>query len=123
MTVYNSFPDNGSDKPPQKTGTVGPFVGIGLPIPLAKVIAADRPILSLDPETIGSAGLNHLQDAVVACLLLGGKMDALDVIAALVAANYRGPLMVVAPPLPDGRMVVRELEAAGPGLKIILVQV
>lgn len=85
------------------------------------MLAGPRPVLSLDPEMIGQAGLNRLSDAVVGCLLLGSQMDAIDVLQKLQAAGYRGQVMVVAPPMPDPRMVERELVLLAPGLSIRLI--
>ncbi|MFN7224138.1 MAG: hypothetical protein ACK4MS_08970 [Paracoccaceae bacterium] len=108
---------------PRRTGeSLGPFVAIGLPQVLAAALAADRPILLLEPDMISTAGLSALENAIVGCRLLGAQVDAIDVIARLVAAEYRGPLIVVTPPLPNPRMVERELALVADGMKVRLIE-
>jgi len=99
---------------------LGPWVGIGVPPDIALRLAGARPILSLDPGLIAAAGLDRLNGAVVACMLLGDQMDAVDIILLLVEAGFRGEVMVIAPPMPSPRMVQRELSRLGKGLKIKL---
>jgi hypothetical protein len=100
---------------------MGAFVGIGLPQSLAVQLAGQRPVLALDPAMIETAGLGRLDDAMVGCFLFGNQLDASDVIERLVRSGYRGSVTVVAPPLPDPRMVQRELESCGPSLTITLL--
>lgn len=100
---------------------MGPFIGIGLPQALAADLAGGRRVLSLAPEDIAAADLHRIPDVMVACLLLGSVMDALDVIAVLSATGYSGALTVVAPPLPNPRMVERELARAAKPMNVTLV--
>lgn len=121
MTFLNATPDGSAPRPTGTAGPLGPFVCIGLPQALAARLAGPRPILSIDPKAIPSAGLNRLEDAVVGCLLLGSKVDALDIIEDLFNAGYCGAVTVVAPPMPDPRMVERELKSAARTMTITLV--
>lgn len=117
----NATPDHSPLRGHGSAGRLGPLIGIGLPPGLAARLAGPRPVLSLDPEQIATAGLDRLTDAVVACLLLGSQMDATDVIAQLQAAGYRGQVTVVAPPMPDPRMVERELVHLASAIQVQLV--
>ncbi|MFT4150173.1 MAG: hypothetical protein QM656_08250 [Paracoccaceae bacterium] len=75
-------------------------------LPMARLNA--RTLLALHPDEI-------------ACALFAPGHDATQVVARLETMGYRGLITVVAPPLPDPRMVERELRALGPGLRLRLV--
>ncbi|MFN4153238.1 MAG: hypothetical protein ACK4HF_01165 [Paracoccaceae bacterium] len=120
MTFLTASPDDNEPRPGNPAGRVGPFVGIGLPQALAIALAGPRPIIMIDAGAIPVAGLNRLEDAEVGCLLLGWEVDALDVIAMLLAVGYRGAVTVVAPPLPDPAMVERELSRASRAITVTL---
>lgn len=107
-------------RPSQADGT-GPFVAIGLADDIALRLAGTRALLRLDAGRIAADTVAALHDPVLACSLLDPDMDALEVIAALVAAGYRGVLRVVAPPLPNPKMVERELARAASGMTVTLV--
>lgn len=119
MALVNATPDGNAPRP--NGPTPGPFVGIGLPQALAVALAGKRRVITLDPEAIATAGLDQIEDPMVGCLLLGSKVDALDIIADLVKAGYRGPVTVVAPPLPNPKMVERELSRAAKPMTVKLV--
>lgn len=121
LTFVNATPEKSPLRGHGSAGPLGPFVGISLPPGLSSVLAGPRPVLSLDPDMIQQAGLHRLTDAVVGCLLLGSQMDAIDVLRQLQEAGYRGQVMVVAPPMPDPRMVERELTLLAPGLSVRLI--
>ena len=53
--------------------------------------------------------------------LFGGPSDALTIIEHLEALGYAGRIFVLAPPLPRPALVERELRAAGPGTRLVLV--
>lgn len=57
---------------------------------------------------------------VVVCPLIGPDFDALDVASRLATLGFRGRLTVLAPALPNPRMVRREIETAGKGLAVSL---
>ena len=119
MASPNATPDGNAPRP---TGaTRGPFVGIGLPQALAMILAGTRPLMALEPEAIPTAGLDKLTDPMVGCLLLGQRMDAVDIIADLFEAGYRGAVTVVAPPLPNPKMVERELSRAAKPMTVKLL--
>ncbi|WP_146036497.1 hypothetical protein [Pseudotabrizicola formosa] len=102
-------------------GRTSPFISIGLPQVLARHCAGPRPLFSVAPQDIAQAGLHRMSDALIACMLLGSEVDALDILAELTAAGYRGTVVVIAPPLPDPGMVERELALAAPGMTVSLL--
>lgn len=118
MAAKHVMPNDpsGTDKGPQ-----GLFVGIGLPDQLARLFAGQRVVVALEPEQIALADLRQLADAEIGCLLLGGRADALDIIADLRASGFRGLVTVIAPPLPDPQMVERELKADAKAMTVRLV--
>lgn len=122
MTSRSSMPHRLFNQPPGASGATGHFIGIGLPDALAADLAGARQILAIRPEDIANAGLHQMPDPIVACLLLGGKTDAMDIISTLSSAGYTGAVMVVAPPLPNPRMVERELNRAAKPMMVTLVQ-
>ena len=121
MTSRPPMPHRLLDQPPGASGATGHFVGIGLPEALAADLAGTRQILAIRPEDIATASLHQMPDSIVACLLLGGKTDAMDIIGNLSSAGYTGAVMVVAPPLPNPRMVERELNRAAKPMMVTLV--
>jgi hypothetical protein len=62
-----------------------------------------------------------MPDAVIFPLIAAG-FDALQVIDRLVALRYAGEACVMAPILPNRRMVEAELRSHGPGLRLLLVE-
>ncbi|TGD62882.1 hypothetical protein EYC08_14960 [Tabrizicola sp. WMC-M-20] len=102
-------------------GHTRPFISIGLPQVLAQHCAGMRPLMSVSPQDIPLAGLHRIDNGLIACMLLGSEVDALDILADLTAAGYRGPVVVIAPPLPDPAMVERELALAAPGISVSLL--
>ncbi|NEX45148.1 hypothetical protein G3572_02950 [Rhodobacter sp. ETT8] len=107
--------------PDTRANGTGPFVSIALPAALVAELAGARPVWKLTHDDIPGANLAQLKDAVVACLLMGGKTDALDVLAALTAAGYAGAVLVIAPPMPNPRMIERELARAAKTMKVTLL--
>lgn len=53
--------------------------------------------------------------------LFAGAHDALTMIEALENLGFAGRILVIAPHLPRPQLVERELRAAGPGLRLLLV--
>ena len=100
---------------------MGAFVAIGLPEKLARYLAGQRGMSTLDPDQIATAWFDQMDIAEIGCLLLGSKGDALDIIAALHLAGYRGLVTVIAPPMPDPHMVERELKSAAKAMTVRLV--
>jgi hypothetical protein len=102
-------------------GTSGLFVAISLPNVLASHLAGHRTILSIDAKDIPDTGLERLENAEVGCLLFGSGVDALDIIAQLGKVGFRGLVTVMAPAMPNPRMVERELRSAGRAMTVRLV--
>lgn len=61
-----------------------------------------------------------LPDAVIAPLC-GEDFDVIDLAERLSAWGYGGCLLVVAPPLPDPELVLREIASACPGIAVRIV--
>lgn len=60
-------------------------------------------------------------DTVIFPLIAAG-FDALQVIERLVELRFAGQACVMAPRLPDRRMVEVELRSHGPGMRLVLVE-
>jgi hypothetical protein len=70
---------------------------------------------------LSAALLAELAPDRVLVPLFGGPCDAMTVIEHLEALGYRGKIVVIAPPLPKPALVEREVRAAGPGDRLVLV--
>ena len=106
---------------PGLTGHIAPLIGIGLPPNLALHFGGKRPVMSVLPQDIPHAGLNRVANALIVCQILGDEADALDILAGLARAGYRGRVLVITPPLPDPAMVERELAQVAQGMTISLM--
>ena len=62
--------------------------------------------------------LAQVRPDCVACPLLGTDFDAATLAQRLARIGFAGRLIVVAPALPDSRMVAREIAAAAPGIEV-----
>ena len=78
-------------------------------------VAVDR------PENIDAALLARVQPKKVICPMIGEDYDALIVATHLRALNFAGTLVVVAPELPNPRMVEREIRNQAGGLRVSVV--
>jgi len=94
---------------------------VGLPIPVALSIAGPRHLRHVAPHDLAAACHAVGGQVTVACPLFLGKMDALCVIGMLEAAGFEGMLLVIAPHVPDQRMIERELRAAARGISVRLL--
>lgn len=113
---------NGSHGPDHTSvSTPGDFIAIALSASTALELAGTRRISLMVPEDLTAVTLSRMTDVVVACPLLGSTVDALDVIEALAAASYHGAVWVVAPAMPNPRMVERELKRAAKRMSIKLI--
>ena len=59
--------------------------------------------------------------AAVAVALFGMSHDVLDLAEGLARAGYAGRVLALSPPLPNRRLVQRELAGQAPGLRLRLV--
>lgn len=91
----------------------GLFAPLG-PIPLPNVIHQDFAGLT---RTV----LERVAPTAVIMPLFAGDQDALSMIEALEDMRFAGPILVIAPHLPRPALVERELRAAGPGDRLLLV--
>tara|TARA_R110002096_G_scaffold350602_2_gene543812 strand:+ start:4971 stop:5225 length:255 start_codon:yes stop_codon:yes gene_type:complete len=64
--------------------------------------------------------LGALAPRCVIVPLFAGPFDVLTLLEQLVTARYTGRVLVLAPPLPDRAMVLAELQAHAPGLRLRL---
>ena len=72
-------------------------------------------------EALDSALLARLRPDRVLLPLMTPEHDAIQMIEQLCRLGYGGMIVVVAPPLPQPRMVERELRNLGPGQRLILL--
>lgn len=104
----------------------------------------DRRLLLVEPENFlaavareiphsGAMVLCHYQqlthpllqriapDCIVAPLF-SAAFDIFELLGVLIEANYRAILVIIAPPLPNGSMVLRELRCAASQMTVQLVE-
>ncbi len=97
------------------------FLSVGLPVLVALAMAGTRPLRRVCLCDLSVARIQAEGADLVACPLIAGATDALEVIVVLHAAGFAGTLLVVAPPLPNPGMVEAELRAAARSLRVRLV--
>lgn len=73
------------------------------------------------PEEIDAALLARVQPEKVICPMIGADYDALSVANLLRSLDFAGVLVVVAPDLPNPRMVEREIRNQAGGLQVRVV--
>jgi len=73
------------------------------------------------PEALDAVLLATLEARQVICPLVAEAFDALAVAARLVQLGFAGPLVVLAPPLPNPRMVEREIRNQSGGMQVRVV--
>lgn len=99
-----------------------------------QILALDCTLLSAHAGVIPLEGVNHhtfnaltaemlakLAPTVVIMPLFTTEHDALAMVEALEALSFTGRIVVMAPALPNPKLVERELRAAGPGVRLTLV--
>lgn len=64
--------------------------------------------------------LARLRPEHIACPLVAPQFDAVQLAQRLARLGFTGRLTVLAPALPDRRMVAAELAAAAPGIRIVI---
>jgi hypothetical protein len=93
-----------------RTSVLQEAQALGGPLEMAAIPALDAGLLArLRPEWIVFP-------------LIEGRYDAPQVIETLAALGYAGRACVIAPPLPNRRMVEVELRAICPALNLLLVE-
>jgi hypothetical protein len=80
-----------------------------------EVVLVHLTYAELSPQTIS----RHLPDLVI-LPLFGPGFDAIDALARLDRFGFRGEVLVRTPPLPNNRIVERELAAVVPNLRVRL---
>ncbi len=94
--------------------------------PVERLLAHGRPrrlpLVRLSGLEITAPRLQALDPSCVMMALFDSRTDAFDLLECLADLHYRGRVLVLSPPLPRTGMVMRELAAAGPGLRLRLVQ-
>lgn len=108
--------DGAGGPPPRRTAVVA----VGMP-ELAAL--GDRLPARLTAPTTAAlvAAIMARQPRAVATALFGQSPDILDLADRLARAGYRGRVLALAPPLPNRKLVRRELAAQGSGLRVVLV--
>ncbi len=71
--------------------------------------------------TLNRGVLTAHAPTIIVMPLFAGQHDALSMVETLEHFGYRGRIFVIAPPLPRPALVERELRAAGPGDRLMLV--
>jgi hypothetical protein len=74
------------------------------------------------PEAIDAALLSSLGADCVVCPLFDAEFDAMAVAARLEALGYVGKLQIIAPELPNPRMVEREIRSQARSIKLQILQ-
>lgn len=74
------------------------------------------------PEALDAVLLATLGAECVVCPLFDAEFDAMTVAARLGALGFTGRLQVIAPELPNPRMVEREIRSQASGLTLQLIQ-
>jgi hypothetical protein len=92
----------------------------------AGLFAPDGPIPLNGVQHVPFAGLTaarlrELAPTIVILPLFSATHDAIAVVETLQAFGFSGRIMVIAPNLPRPQLVERELRAAGPGTRLMLV--
>ena len=99
----------------------GACLAIGLPGPIALSLAQDRPLVTMSLADLCAKTVLSPPPGLVVCPLVARWGDAPDVMACLLALEYRGALIVVAHQLPDCTLVERELKRKAKGLTVSLL--
>ncbi|WP_435259226.1 hypothetical protein ACSBLW_05485 [Thioclava sp. FR2] len=97
------------------------FLAIELPVGITALLAEGR-----DVQSIRTTDLETLEPSInavicAACPLFFENGDAMQVIEILEAIGYFGPLLVVAPKLPNHQMVQTELSRECRKIKVSLI--
>ena len=97
-----------------------------LALDCAGVIAPDGPVVlrfvtHCRFAEVTPALLSQLAPTVVIVPLFSGAHDAMSMVEVLEDFGFRGMIFVIAPPLPRPELVERELRAASPGSRLMLV--
>jgi hypothetical protein len=100
----------------------GPVVGLEC----ADLLGTSGPLAATGIVHVRSGRLTAGFVATVrpACVILplfAMGFDAMSEIEALHAMGYTGRIAVLAPPLPNPRLVEQELRALGPGARLVLI--
>lgn len=91
-------------------------VAIGCALPDGREGVALAGPEALDPVLLATLGARK-----VYCPLVSDEFDALAVAVRLVKLGYGGALIVLAPPLPNPKMVEREIRNQSGGLEVRVV--
>ena len=92
----------------------------------AALIAPEGPIelpgvVQVRFVTLTAALLDEVAPTTVVLPLFAAEHDALTMVERLEALGFAGRILVIAPHLPRPQLVERELRAAGPGQRLLLV--
>jgi hypothetical protein len=104
-----------AEQRPAPSGAVVIAVG-NVRVPGADVVAV------AGPEAIDAMLLSSLGADCVVCPLFDAEFDAMAVAARLEALGYVGRLQIIAPELPNPRMVEREIRSQARSIKLQIIQ-
>lgn len=96
---------------------------IGLPpgVDLGQVDAGGAVVVARAFNALSAELLDELRPIMVLTPLISRGYDAELVAQILSGLGYGGHLRVLCPPLPDPRMIAREIRAKAPGLTVDLI--
>jgi hypothetical protein len=120
MTPEELIPNVQTDPPAPgpRVLVVGPFAGLD---DLPAACRRAESIVALPWARLSAAVVAEIAPGLVIAPLMADGFDFLDIGARLRAANYAGPVHVLAPPLPDPAAVLRELGCQFPGLDLTIL--
>lgn len=98
----------------QRGRQVALLVGLATAPPLL----ADWSVIHASYGAVSPVLLAQVRPDCVACPLLAAEFDAAQLAQRLEQIGFVGRLLVMAPALPDRRMVAREIASAAPGLRV-----
>lgn len=101
-------------KPPEPEVT-GPAILLGVEAVIPDAVLLDA------PDRIDAALLARLSPTRVICPLFAAEYDALTVAQRLSRLGYTGLLLVVAPDLPNPRMVEKEIRNQSGGIEVRVI--
>ena len=105
--------------PRRASASLGPAEGLTVALGCALPDGVEGVALA-GPEALDAVLLATLEARQVVCPLVAEGFDALAVALRLAQLGFRGPLMVLAPVLPNPRMVEREIRNQS-GMEVRLV--
>lgn len=106
----------------QQSAGTALMIGRGLPGSTDRLRQTHSSVVNCIPSLFDAAMLDQIRPTTVAFPLICDKLDAVQVVSRLARIGYDGLAVIFTPPLPNRKMVERELGALAPSLSIRLVE-